>query len=169
MPAVALLVGTGENWPFHCCAAVVNCQIYTPNSAIYSLAVEIYTPDSAIYSLRSQLCGVHVYAIYDACSAFDPSTHYCIFFSSLDLRQPVSWAKDCVGIYICKRKIWTIFECTNFIAKFWPWRVFFRQIQHLKTHFTKQTKHGHTLSLNTKLAEGLVSQSTVSPWRSMLW
>ena len=71
MPAVALLVRTGKSWPFHCknkkfpflCAAVVNCQIYTPDSAIYSLVVEIYTPDSAIYSLRLQLRGV--YAIYD--------------------------------------------------------------------------------------------------------
>ena len=41
------------------CAAVMNCQIYTP--------------DSAIYSLRSPLRGV--YAIY----AFDPPTHYSIY------------------------------------------------------------------------------------------
>ena len=93
-------IGYSEDWgelaiplqnkkiPF-LCAAVMNCQIntpdsviyslvveytpdsaiyslaveYTPDSAIYSLAIEIYTPDSTIYSLQSPLQGV--YAIYD--------------------------------------------------------------------------------------------------------
>ena len=53
------------------CAAVVNCQIYTPDSAIYSLAVEIYT-------LTQQYipCGHRCVVYMTACSAFDPPTHY---------------------------------------------------------------------------------------------
>ena len=72
----------GWNWPFHgkpqkiFCFSVLKLwiiwQIYTLDSAIYSLAVEIYTSDSAIYSLRSPLRGV--YAIY-GCMRYLWSAH----------------------------------------------------------------------------------------------
>ena len=60
--------------------------------------------------------------------------------------QPLSWAEDCVGILyvdIHEQIIWAIFECTKVhhtFAMFRLQRVFFRQVQHLETHFTKQTK-----------------------------
>ena len=51
-----------KNIPF-ICAPVVNCQIYTLDSAIYFLVVEIYTLDSVIYipAVTAARCICHIY------------------------------------------------------------------------------------------------------------
>ena len=56
-----------------------NCQIYTLDSAIYSLQLKYTTPDSAIYSLRSQQQVRIPYTCMTPCGAFDPPTHYSIY------------------------------------------------------------------------------------------
>ena len=113
----------GSYW-FNRLLLLLYCQNIHPWLSNILPAVEIYTPDSAIYSLRSQQ---QVYMPYvTACGVFDPPTHYSIYiyvtltlFALWFIKYLVLWthAHAFMGYSVSSHCVWWSLSSWLYIAE----------------------------------------------------